>query len=300
MNKTIKGGLYITVGAACYGILATFVKYANNNGLDTASLAFSQYVFGALVLTVMSLFLSGKSKSKDVVQTVARFPRLKLMAYGTSLGFTSCFYYLSIQYIPVSVAIILLMQTIWMGVALEYLIARHLLSQTKIIGALIAIVGTLLAAKIFEGAVQINMAGILFGLLAAVSYTATMYASDKVALELNNINRSKYLVYGGFLIVVLFYNFEIIQSFNWLVFLKWGSFLGFFGTILPPLLFNKGFPQVGTGLGSIIASFEIPVSVFSAYLILHEVISVLQWLGIIIILFAVVLINFKKVKQRKI
>jgi len=93
------------------------------------------------------------------------------------------------------------------------------------------------------------------------------------------------------LVVVLFWNVQILEEFSWLVFLKWGIFLGFFGTILPPVLFNKGFPELGTGLGSIIAALEIPVSVFSAYLILQEEISALQWLGIAIILCSVVLIN---------
>jgi drug/metabolite transporter (DMT)-like permease len=199
--------------------------------------------------------------------------------------------------VPVSVAIILLMQTIWMGVILEFFLARHLLNRTKIVGALIAIAGTLLAAKVFESDLTVNLTGIGFGLLAAVSYTATMYASNKVALELSIITRSKYLVYGGFIIVLLFWNVQILESISWIVFLKWGTFLGFFGTILPPILFNKGFPQIGTGLGSIIASLEIPVSVFSAYIILDENISTLQWLGIAIILLSVVLINLKQVKR---
>ena len=95
------------------------------------------------------------------------------------------------------------------------------------------------------------------------------------------------------MVIILFWNFQIIDEFNWIVFLKWGSFLGFFGTILPPVLFNKGMPKVGTGLGSIISALEIPVSVFSAYLLLNENISFLQWLGIAIILVSVVLINRK-------
>jgi len=297
MNPNIKGFFYIAIGAASYGILATFVKYANNNDLDTAGLVFSQYLFGAMVLSIISLFLAKEVKQQKRKQLTSKHPRLKLLLFGTSLGFTSSFYYLSIQYVPVSVAIILLMQTIWMGVILEFFLARHLLNRTKIIGALIAIAGTLLAAKVFESNLNVNLTGIGFGLLAAVSYTTTMYASNKVALELSIITRSKYLVYGGFIIVLLFWNIQILESISWIVFLKWGTFLGFFGTILPPILFNKGFPQIGTGLGSIIASLEIPVSVFSAYIILDEDISNLQWLGIAIILLSVVLINLKQVKR---
>ena len=103
------------------------------------------------------------------------------------------------------------------------------------------------------------------------------------------------MVYGGLLIIIFFWNVQILDEFNWIIFLKWGSFLGLFGTILPPILFNKGMPKIGTGLGSIISALEIPVSVFSAYLLLNENISLLQCLGIVIILVSVVIINRKKV-----
>lgn len=299
MNNTVKGAIYVALGASSYGVLATAVKYANNQGFGTAGMIFSQYLFGALVLSVLSIFLSKKSPQRSENLSLSKYPKLKLAFFGTSLGLTSSFYYLSLQYVPVSVAIILLMQTIWMGVALEFLVAPQLTGPKKIVGALVAIFGTVLAAKIFEADVAFNYIGIGFGLLAAVSYTAAMYTSNSVSLELPLFKRSKYLVLGGFLVVLLFWNFQIVEEVSWNVFWKWGIFLGAFGTIIPPILFNKGFPMIGTGLGSIISALEIPVSVFSAYLILGEDVSLLQWLGIMIILFSVVLINLKKVLKAR-
>ena len=293
MDSNLKGVLYIAIGACSYGILATFVKFANNAGHGTAGLAFSQYLFGALLLTIVSFVYAKKGASK-IPERSSRYPKLKLVLFGTFLGLTSSFYYLSIQYVPVSVGIILLMQTIWMGVALEFFIARHLVNKTKVLGAAIAIMGTILAAKIFETDINLDLRGIGLGLLAAMSFTGVMYATSRVSLELTNLNRTKYLVIGGLLTIVIFWNFQILEEFNWLLFVTWGSFLGLFGTIIPPILFNKGFPQVGTGLGSIVSALEIPISVLSAYWILGEHISGLQWIGILIILFAVVIINLKK------
>ena len=293
MDSNLRGILYVAIGACSYGVLATFVKFANNAGHGTAGLAFSQYLFGAIILTVLSFVFSKKTDSKKV-QVSSKSPKLKLVLFGAFLGLTSSFYYLSIQYVPVSVGIILLMQTIWMGVALEFFIARHLVNKTKVLGAAIAIVGTLLAAKVFETDINLDIRGIGFGLLAAMSFTGVMYATSRISLELSNLIRTKYLVIGGLLAIVVFWNFQILEEFSWFLFIKWGSFLGVFGTIIPPILFNKGFPQVGTGLGSIVSALEIPVSVFSAYLVLGEHISELQWLGIVIILFAVVVINIRK------
>lgn len=297
MNFNLKGALYIAVGAASYGILATFVKYANLQGIGTAGLVFSQYVFGALALVILSFFFVKKEVVHSEIEP-KKNSKLKLVLYGSFLGLTSSFYYLSIQYVPVSVGIILLMQTIWMGVVLELFVARHLINSTKIIGAVVALIGTALAAKVFDADIVLNWKGVAYGFLAAASYTGVLFATSKIGLEFPVFKRSKYLIFGGLIVIILFWNTAIWVEFNFLVFLKWGSFLGIFGTILPPVLFSKGMPRVGTGLGSIISALEIPVSVFSAYLVLNENISFLQWLGIVIILFAVFLINRNQLRTK--
>jgi drug/metabolite transporter (DMT)-like permease len=61
-----------------------------------------------------------------------------------------------------------------------------------------------------------------------------------------------------------------------------------------------GMPLTGVGLGAIIAAVEIPVSVMMAHLLLKEPVNVFQWLGIALILAAVVLMNIEKPKQAEI
>jgi drug/metabolite transporter (DMT)-like permease len=60
---------------------------------------------------------------------------------------------------------------------------------------------------------------------------------------------------------------------------------------------NAGFPLTGIGLGSIVSALELPVSVM-AYVLLNEDVNATQWLGIVLIILAIVLmnINWKKVK----
>ena len=69
--------------------------------------------------------------------------------------------------------------------------------------------------------------------------------------------------------------------------------LALFGTIIPPMLLNAGFPHTGIGLGSIVASIELPVSVLMAFVLLNESVVLWQWMGIALILFAIVLMNLK-------
>jgi drug/metabolite transporter (DMT)-like permease len=54
---------------------------------------------------------------------------------------------------------------------------------------------------------------------------------------------------------------------------------------------NAGFPLTGIGLGSIVSALELPVSVTMAFFLLKEDVNMTQWLGIILIIIAIVIMN---------
>ena len=62
------------------------------------------------------------------------------------------------------------------------------------------------------------------------------------------------------------------------------------------MLLNAGFPHTGIGLGSIVSSLELPVSVMMAFFLLNEQVLLIQWIGILLIIAAIVIMNiqFKK------
>jgi drug/metabolite transporter (DMT)-like permease len=104
------------------------------------------------------------------------------------------------------------------------------------------------------------------------------------------------MLLGGAVIVFGFAFTTQTGDFNFEIFAKWGIVLALFGTIIPPLLFNLGFPLTGIGLGSIVSALELPVSVLMAYFLLNENINTWQWIGIVLIILAIVImnINYKK------
>lgn len=295
MNYTAKGVLLVLSGAISYGILATIVKYSNGLGMHTGVIVFMQYLIGAIALSLLAGF-TRKKEGNVKPNTTAK---LKLVTYGTSVGITSCLYYVSIQYVPVSVGIVLLMQSIWMGVVLEFILTRKPVATLKIIAAFITIIGTVLASDVLFQKAEVSWTGILWGLAAAASYTLSLYASSNVEKNIHNYVRSKYLVIGGLLAVMLFWNTDITNNFNSINILISGIVLAIFGTILPPLLFTKGIPYIGLGLASILISVEIPVSIMSAQLVLGEQVSLIQWSGVLVIFISIVLANLKTIRGSK-
>lgn len=312
-NNVLKGVFLVGLGATSYGMLATFVKMAYGEGYTTAEVTSSQFLFGIIGILIINAFQRQRNNNTAVKATKKN--KTQLMIAGTSTGLTSIFYYLAVKFdIPVSIAIVLLMQTVWMGVLLEMFLEKKLPSTIKIIAVIIVLIGTALATNLINSSVELNPLGIFFGMLAAASFTTTMFTANSIATEISSAQRSLYMLLGGGIMVLLFALitqiipnqneavnqamsvFSTAKDFNFEIFLKWGIVLSLFGTIIPPMLLNAGFPHTGIGLGSIVSSLELPVSVLMAYFLLHEQVLMVQWIGIILIIMAIVImnVNFKK------
>lgn len=293
-NQVLKGVFLVGLGATSYGMLATFVKLAYGENYTTAEVTSSQFILGIIGILIINAFQ--KSKNKGTVVKATKKNIAQLMLAGTSLGMTSVFYYLAVKYIPVSIGIVLLMQTVWMGVLLEMFIDKKLPSLQKIVSVVIVLIGTALATNIFKNEIQLDWRGLMWGMLAAASFTTTMFTANSVATGISSAQRSLYMLLGGAVIVFGFGLFTQTTPYNFEIFLKWGIVLSLFGTIIPPMLMNSGFPHTGIGLGSIVSSLELPVSVMMAYVILDETVVLTQWTGIALIILAIIIMNisFKK------
>lgn len=311
-NNLIKGVFLVGLGATSYGMLATFVKLAYREGYTTAEVTCSQFLFGIVGILLINAFQ--RNRNNNSAAKASKKNISELMIAGTSTGLTSIFYYLAVKFdIPVSIAIVLLMQTVWMGVLLEWFLEKKSPSKLKILSVIIVLIGTALATNLISSDLKLNTIGLFFGILAAASFTTTMFTASRVATKISSAQRSLYMLLGGGIIVFIFALitqiipnqsaeiadilgvFSTARDFNFTIFLKWGIVLSLFGTIIPPMLLNAGFPLTGIGLGSIVSSLELPVSVTMAYFLLNEKVIGLQWFGIALILFAIVImnINFK-------
>ena len=293
-KSKLKGVLLIALGASSYGMLATFVKMAYSEGFTTPEVTIAQFTYGILGIVLINTIQ--KLQNKNQATTASTKTIIQLMVAGTSLGMTSVFYYLAVKYIPVSIAIVLLMQTVWMGVLFEMLLEKKMPSVQKIFSVFVVLVGTALATNIIEDKLVTDWRGIVLGLLSAASFTTTMFTANRVGIGVSSAQRSLFMLLGGAIIVIGFAIANQTGDFQFEIFSKWGIVLALFGTIIPPLLFNAGFPLTGIGLGSIVSALELPVSVLMAYFLLNENINTWQWIGIVLIILAIVImnINYKK------
>jgi drug/metabolite transporter (DMT)-like permease len=295
-NRVLKGVFLVGLGATSYGMLATFVKLAYEENFTTAEVTSAQFVLGIVGILTINAFQRIRNNTTTIKATKKNI--FHLMLAGTSLGMTSVFYYLCVRYIDVSIAIVLLMQTVWMGVLLEMILDKKLPSLQKIIAVIIVLIGTVLATNLLKNEIELDWRGLFWGILAAASFTTTMFTANRISLGLSSAQRSLYMLLGGAVIVFGFSLITQSTPFNFEIFQKWGIILALFGTIIPPILLNAGFPHTGIGLGSIVSSLELPVSVLMAYFLLNEKVNATQWFGIMLIIVAIIImnLNFKRWK----
>ncbi|KMQ69438.1 permease [Chryseobacterium sp. FH2] len=316
-KNILKGVLFVGIGASIYGMLATFVKLAYQDGYTTSEVTTSQFVLGLVGLLILNFIQTITSKQK-LSSPTAKEIRMLMLA-GTSLGCTSLFYYIAVQYINVSIAIVLLMQSVWFSVVVEGFLTKKLPNIRKVVSVIIVLIGTILATNLINTEIELDFKGIFWGLMAAASYTMTMFTSNTLATHLPVFRKSIIMLSGGAVVIFAFLffaqigplhfdglksiylnfteNTDHIRSFNYSILWKYGLVLSLFGTIIPPILFNIGFPNAGLGLGSIVSSLELPVSVTMAFVLLGEEVILIQWLGIVLILFAIVLMNLPSKKE---
>jgi len=295
----LKGILLVFFGACSFGILSTFVKLAYHEGYTLGDVTGAQAFFGAVILWTLFFFQSRTSayKAKEIEIVT---PWWKMVLAGTCTGLVSVFYYQCVKLVPNSVAIILLMQFIWMSILLEFLIFKKRPSGIQLAAILLVLSGTVLASGMVETSISsINLTGIGFGLLAALCYAGFLMLSGRIGNEYPALKKSALMITGAcILIFIIFPPVFLINGALAGSLLKWGLIIAVFGTVIPPLFYAEGVPKIGTALSSILSAAELPVAVMMAGFVLQEQVSFLRWVGVAIILSAMVLPNLKYLKRK--
>ncbi|TDG37895.1 EamA family transporter [Pedobacter changchengzhani] len=294
----LKGILLVFFGACSYGILSTFVKLAYRDGYSLGDVTGVQALFGAIILWSL-FFVQTKTTAYKLKKTKIITPWWKMVLAGSCTGLVSICYYQSVKLVPNSVAIILLMQFIWMTILFEFVVYKKKPTSVQLFAVLLVLGGTVLASGMLEASIHtLSLKGIGFGILAAGAYAGFLILNGKIGNEYPPLKKSALMVTGAciFIFILLppafLFNGALQGSL-----LKWGLIIAVFGTVIPPVFYADGVPRIGTAVSSILSAAELPVAVLMAAIVLNEEVSVLRWVGVVVILSAMILPNLKYLKK---
>lgn len=287
--------LMVLAGACSFGILSTFVKLAYRQGYTAAEISFSQAFLGMLALWTL-VFLRGKDRNPTHACPAGWADRLPVLLTGAAIGLTTFVYYRSVHYISASLAIVILMQFTWMGMLLEWALSGQKPSSLQLVTTALILAGTVLASGVLgASAPEISPAGVLYALASALLYAVYIVANSRVGSRVGLLPKSALIMTGSAAGVFLVNARDLVLNGHFdLGLLEWAAFLALFGTIIPPVLFATGIPRIGAGVSAILMTAELPVAVACSHLILREPVAPWQWLGIGIMLAAMMMLHARK------
>lgn len=295
MKSTWIYPLLIIIAASSYGILSTIVKVAMQHGFTSAEAVTSQYLFGfflALLLFVATQRTLPKTNKSGAIT---------LILAGVFTACTGMIYGESLNYLPASLAVVMLFQFTWIGLFMDCIIKKRLPSRIELFSLAFLVAGTILAAGIVNVDLsQIAWQGWALGLTAAFSFAAFMQINSRPVEGVTTIGRTFILSIVALLVISIFLSPEILWNGQLSAGLwKFGILLGLFGIILPILLFSIAAPKVGGALVPILSAMELPVAITVSVIVLKESLTLLQVGGIFLVLIGMILPSYFSAKKYK-
>jgi drug/metabolite transporter (DMT)-like permease len=257
-------------------------------------------VWYRLLITVVSLFILMKSK-KEIV-SISFKQILQLIGIGAIVALHWVFFYGSIKYANVSIALICLSSAGVMTALLEPLLLNKRLIVYEVLLGLIAIAGIYL---IFHFDTQFRT-GIILGVLSALFSVVFSILNKKVVASVAPKTMMLYELGGGLVVLTLFMPlylhyfptqqlYPTLSDWGWLLLLSWIC------TILAMDLSLQALKKISAFTQNLTLNLEPVYGIILAFIIYHENkdLSNTFYIGFALIFIAVIIQMLRVVKLKK-
>lgn len=156
------------------------------------------------------------------------------------IGLTNFLYYRSVQFIPASLAIILLMQFTWFSMLLEWLFLHRCPTRTEFITVLAILVGTVMASGILSADTHsYSSIGIGLALLSSLTYGTYIVANGQYGRSVRWEAKSMAIMLGSSITIFAINAPRIIEG----NICAWSSSYGYYFLRLPALPYRLPYLQ---------------------------------------------------------
>ncbi len=284
----LKGFIYAVISSIFFGSAGIFVKSNLNENFSSVDLLMLQYIIALVILFLIciikyrqNLKLSGPMLKKLIIQGAL---------FNT---FMTIFFYSSFEYLDMAMATMLLYLYPAIVAAISFIFFKAKISRIKIAAICGCLLGSLLVLNIQSGSFSsISLRGIIYGVLAALFYSFMNLYAEGIVEDVPSMVITFYTTFFS-LIVLFIINFGFIGKIPEisLASIQNAALLAFFCEIIPLTLLYSAIKHIGSVTTSIISTIELPASAVFSYFIMHESISFVQIVGILIIGYSVIVLK---------
>lgn len=269
--------LLIFLAGASYGFIVPVIKAATSFDITMAGLLPSNYLTAFVISAVVVLIRRPKLPTKR------GFLQLALLGMLTSC--TSACYYRAVALLPSAVALTLLFQYVWIGVVIDCVTSKKPPTLWTSVAIVVVLVGTALAAGVFEGAITtLDPVGVACGLGSALFYALFLFFGSRVQSDAAAPVRTMMVGIGGFIVLTAmnpaYFTTSFLDTFTW----PWAVLLAFLGILVPVSIVGLAGPHLSVGTVNVMASSELPVGILTAWLFMADVPSGLALVGSALVL----------------
>ena len=289
---TRKGLLMVAGAGICWATTGLFGTLLFREGIDPVNVASTRNALAALIFLLYLVITQPQLLRLDKNQLLTLLP-------GSLVGVTlfNLFYMNAIDEAGMSTAVVLLYTSPVFAVLLSRLFLKEPLTLHKVASLGLAFGGVILVVEAFELSALIdNYTGILLGLASGVSFALLSVFGKHLTGSLDRLTASFYLLFLG----ALFLSF-IRTPWNGLVeaaaspgLLAALAAMVIISTFLSHFLYLYGLSYLQAGRASIAVSVEPAAAILLAFIFLGERLSLLQYVGVLLVLAAVFLLRLER------
>ena len=292
MNKNVKGTIMVLAAGIAWGISGISGQYLMMQGINVSLLTSVRLITSGILLTIVAIMSQPQNffravKQKKVLLSIAIFSLIGLLmnqyAYLTAIHYTNAGTATVLQYVaPI--------------IILTYVSAKNKQIPTisEVLAIVFAILGTFIIATHghFEG-LAITPKGFFWGLFSAITYSFYIVLPTKLIREFGSLPIIGLgMLMGGIVFPI------VTCSWQYSLILTPGTWLALFGiiivgTVFAYTFFLKGTAIIGAVKGSLLAAIEPVSSVFFSVTIMHEIFYPIDFVGMIFIIVAVLIVSLR-------
>lgn len=285
MSRRTVGILFCLISAVAYGTAGIFGKLAFEEGLSVPTLLAARFAIASVAMWGIVLAMGGPIRPSRRGMAIGLV--LCILTYSAQTGA----YFLSLERIDAALAI-LLVHTAPVFVTIGAVVfGRERLSRFTLISLPVAVAGTaLIAVGALGGPVSADGVGILLALVCALTYAAYILVSHAVVGEMHPITLTAWVTSGvavAFIISMIGTgDTPTTTGRGWLMILG----LALFSTVISITFLAAGTAVVGPSVAVLLTTLEPVTATALALVILGESLSLIQWVGGVLVIVSVLIL----------
>jgi len=270
-----QGALYAISSGLCYGLMGYFGVSLMNAGLSVFNMLFWRFLIASLFVLLLLL-----PEYKRVF--IVNKHNIQVFLYGMIFyGIGTITYFMASQYIGTGLSMVIFFSFPAIVMLLNIIFYKTKITLLYYAACAIIMIGMFFLAD--PQAVSFDRIGIALGLLSAFCYGAYIFSSKKIQLA---PLQSTFMVSTGCMLTCLIVALIDSSFYMPAAFQDWFNIItmGLLCTAVPILLLLQSFKYISSEKAAILSVLEPVFVILFGVLLLDEQLSVLQVVGVIIVL----------------